>query len=88
MGRIRTNDVKHITDLLVGKYTLNKFSDDFNKNKEVLRSLPEEISSKKVANRVAGYVTFLFKKAREDEKKLLMPSVERQEEEEEIPEVM
>ncbi len=74
MGRIRTDEIKNITSMILGKYTLSYFSDDFETNKQRLKSLPEEFPSKKVLNKVAGYITFLYKREREEEKKLLAPS--------------
>lgn len=76
MGRIRTDEIKNITGLLISKYSLSYFSDDFNKNKELLNSLPEELPSKKVRNKVAGHLVFLTKKHREEEQKLLEPTKE------------
>jgi len=78
MGRIRTSEIKNITKLVIEKYTLSSFSDDFEKNKEILKSFPEEFPSKKVLNKIAGYITFKYKKEREAEKRLLEPSGERE----------
>ena len=63
MSRIRTDYVKVITNKLLSKYKLEDFSKDFRENKEKLKSLPEEFPSKKVLNRVAGYITRLYKKS-------------------------
>ena len=84
MGRIKTDEIKNITKLIIDKYTLSSFSDDFETNKNRLKSFPEEFPSKKVLNKVAGYITFKYKKQREEEKKLLEPS--GGEEKEEKPE--
>ncbi len=71
MGRIKTIDIRVITDKLLTKYKLSDFSRDFRKNKEKLKSLPEEFPSKKVLNRVAGNLTRLFKKKETERAKLL-----------------
>lgn len=81
MGRIRTVEIRNITDELLDKYELDSFSDEFRDNKERLKSLPEEFPSKKVLNRVAGNLTRLFKKKKAEMKELLEgPSQEFEEE--------
>lgn len=81
MGRIRTDEIKKITKLIIGKYTLSRFNTDFANNKIVLHSFPEEFPSPKILNRVAGYIAFLVKKSKEEEKRLLNPVQEEEEEE-------
>ncbi|MBI5061393.1 MAG: 30S ribosomal protein S17e [Candidatus Aenigmarchaeota archaeon] len=59
MGRIRTHDVKDVVNDLLDKHQ-DRFSDSFEKNKEVINAL--NISqSKRHRNRIAGYMTRSFK---------------------------
>jgi len=60
MGRIKTTQVKRSGRKLVSLYG-SKFTNDFDKNK---KSVAERtiISSKKLRNIIAGYVTRLTKK--------------------------
>ncbi|MEM5790878.1 MAG: 30S ribosomal protein S17e [Candidatus Aenigmatarchaeota archaeon] len=60
MGRIKTSLVKRIGLSLLEKYP-EKFSQDFKKNKEVLKEVME-IKSKKIRNMVAGYITSYLKR--------------------------
>lgn len=55
MGRIKTKPVKSAGNELYAKHG-DKFSKDFNKNKEVLPQLAE-VRSKKIRNILAGYLT-------------------------------
>jgi len=71
MGRIRTVEIRSVTDRVLTKYPLDSFSDKFSENKAKLKSLPEEFPSKKVLNRVAGNITRLFKQKRKEMKELL-----------------
>jgi len=71
MGRIRTTEIRVITDEVLSKYPLEEFSDKFRDNKERLKALPEEFPSKKVLNRVAGNITRRFKQKRAEMKRLL-----------------
>ncbi|MFA5406187.1 MAG: 30S ribosomal protein S17e [Candidatus Nanoarchaeia archaeon] len=80
MGRIRTNEIKTITKLVVDKYGLDSFSDDFDKNKESLKSLAEEFPSHQVLNKVAGCIVNLVKDARIEAKALAAPSVVNEDE--------
>lgn len=57
MGRIKTSFIKHIARDLLEKYP-EKFTADFEKNKEVVKQLVE-IKSKRIRNIVAGYLTSL-----------------------------
>ena len=57
MGKVRTEQVKRIAQELIKRHP-NKFSTDFESNKKLIESLTR-ISSRKLRNRVAGYVTRL-----------------------------
>ena len=57
MGKVRTEQVKRIAQELI-KRNPDKFSTDFENNKKLVKSLTR-ISSTKLRNRVAGYVTRL-----------------------------
>jgi len=59
MGRIKTSFIKHIARDLFEKHP-DKFSTDFEKNKEVMKDLID-IKSKRTRNVVAGYLTSLKK---------------------------
>lgn len=60
MGRIKTQLIKRTTEDIVSKDS-EAFTTDFNENKKVLDS-KLNISSKKMRNVIAGYVTRLKKK--------------------------
>ena len=60
MGRIKTSFIKHIAKDLFEKHS-NKFTTDFEKNKEVVKQLVD-IRSKRIRNIVAGYLTALKKR--------------------------
>ncbi|MBS3117090.1 30S ribosomal protein S17e [Candidatus Woesearchaeota archaeon] len=60
MGRIKTVQVKRITKEVLKRYP-DKFTTEFAKNRESLKSLLKT-DSKKLRNIVAGYVTRLVKK--------------------------
>ena len=60
MGRIKTVLVKRVTHELMELHG-DKFTDDFEKNKEIVDKLIEA-PSKKLRNVIAGYVTKLVKK--------------------------
>jgi len=57
LGKVRTEQVKRIARQLLDKYP-NKFSTDFEKNKQFVTELTN-ISSTKLRNRVAGYAARL-----------------------------
>jgi small subunit ribosomal protein S17e len=63
MGRIKTQFVKRTSQELVKKHETH-FSDDFEANKRAVSSLTD-VSSKKVRNIVAGYITRLVKNKKE-----------------------
>ena len=56
MGRIKSKLVKRTAQNLLKEE--NKFNDDFERNKKVLRGL---MPSKKIRNQVAGHITRLKK---------------------------
>ncbi len=55
MGRIKNIPVKALGDQLIRDHS-DKFTTDFEKNKEALGKL-KDIKSKKIRNIVAGYIT-------------------------------
>ena len=57
MGKVRTEQVKRIARELLDRYP-DKFSTDFEKNKQFVTELTN-ISSTKLRNRVAGYTARL-----------------------------
>jgi len=59
MGKVRTAMVKRTARRLLSMYP-SLFTDSFEKNKELVRKLVD-IPSKRVQNRIAGYVTRLVK---------------------------
>jgi len=59
LGKVRPEHVKKIARELVGLYP-DKFSTDFQSNKNILESLAR-IPSDKLRNRIAGYITRLLK---------------------------
>ena len=67
MGRIKTILVKRVTKKLVEEHK-DEFSEDYNKNKEVLRKYIN-VRSPKIRNVIAGYTTRLIKQSKEDKQK-------------------
>ncbi len=59
MGRIKTKKVKRFTEELVAKHS-DSFSEDYSKNKATLKDFAV-ITSHKMKNVIAGYVTKLVK---------------------------
>lgn len=59
MGKVRTKPIKKIAKELVKTYS-NKFTTDFETNKKVLQELIDA-KTKKLRNRIAGYITRLKK---------------------------
>jgi small subunit ribosomal protein S17e len=59
MGRIRTTTVKRTAMDLLQQYP-DRFSGDFEQNKKVVSELLQV--SKKERNRIAGYITSLWKR--------------------------
>ena len=62
MGRIKTWMIKRFGKRLIEKYP-DRFSADFDKNKEVLKEIVD-IKSKKLRNILAGYITKVMKRAK------------------------
>ncbi|MBI2542806.1 MAG: 30S ribosomal protein S17e [Candidatus Aenigmarchaeota archaeon] len=61
MGRIKTAQVKSVGKDIFEKHS-DKFTADFSKNKQVLRE-NFTVSSKKLENVIAGYITKLKRQA-------------------------
>ncbi len=57
MGKVRTELVKRIAQELVERYP-DKFSADFDNNKKLVESFTT-VSSARLRNRIAGYITRL-----------------------------
>jgi len=66
MGRIKTTPIKKMGREILSE-SKDKFSLDFTKNKEGIRS-QREIKSKKTLNLVAGFITNELKKEKREEK--------------------
>lgn len=58
MGKVRTERVKRVARELVKRYP-DKFTTNFEDNKKLVKSLAK-ISSTKLTNRIAGYITRLL----------------------------
>ena len=67
MGRIKTILVKRVTKKLVEEHK-DEFSEDYNKNKEVLRKYIN-VRSPKIRNVIAGYTTRLVKQSKDEKQK-------------------
>ena len=65
MGRIKTTLIKRVTHELM-KLHGKEFTDNFEKNKEIVNKLVN-VPSKKLRNIIAGYATRLVKKSKESE---------------------
>ena len=63
MGRIRTTYIKHTSIRLLEKFK-DKFTKEFEKNKKIMDEIAD-IPSKKIRNKIAGYITFLKKREEE-----------------------
>jgi len=57
LGNVRPETVKRIAHELIRRYP-DKFTSDFDENKKAIASLTN-ISSTKIRNRIAGYITRL-----------------------------
>ena len=77
MGNIYTRDIKRIVREIYEKYK-DQVSTDFNKNKELIMSIVD-VKSKKVRNRIAGYLTRYAR--------LMKESSEKKEEEEQVVDI-
>ena len=62
VGRIKTVAVKRVSKRLIREH-LDDFSEDFNKNKEVLKRFIIT-KSPKMRNMIAGYASRLFRQAK------------------------
>lgn len=60
MGRVRNTFIKRNTREVMEKYG-DEFSNDFDKNKQTLQKFVKT-ESKKIRNRLAGYITMIKKK--------------------------
>jgi len=59
LGKVRTEMVKRISAQLVEKYP-RSFSPEFEQNKQFLREIGLDVS-KKLRNRIAGYISGIMK---------------------------
>ncbi len=59
MGKVRTEMVKRISVELLDRYE-KSFSTEFEQNKQFLKEIELDVS-KKLRNRIAGYITRLVK---------------------------
>lgn len=62
MGRIRSKFIKRNTRQIIDEHG-EKFGSDFSKNKQALSGVVTTFS-KKIRNRLAGYLTFIKKKGK------------------------
>ena len=60
MGRVKNKIIKRIARMLIKLYP-DKFNEDFENNKNILKNMPELKLSKKQRNQVAGYIVRLVK---------------------------
>jgi len=65
LGRIKTAQIKRVTHELIELYG-DRFRDNFEENQQIVGSLVST-PSKKLRNKITGYVTKLVKKKREVE---------------------
>ena len=72
LGRIKTVLVKRVTKQLVKEH-LEEFSEDYNKNKEILKKYAN-IKSPKIRNVVAGYAARLVKQSKEAKENKRLPA--------------
>ncbi|CCC82540.1 30S ribosomal protein S17e [Thermoproteus tenax] len=66
MGRVKPRYVKSIAAKLLEAYP-DKFTDSFDENKKIVAELAD-VGSKRVRNRIAGYITRLVKASKAKEK--------------------
>ena len=66
MGKVRTLMVKRTARKLLNEYP-DLFTDDFEHNKMIVRKIVD-INSKRVKNKIAGYITHLVKIRKRQEK--------------------
>ena len=67
LGRIKTIMVKRVTKQLVSEHK-EEFTDDYNKNKEVLKKYIIT-KSPKIRNVIAGYAARLIKQSKQDKER-------------------
>ena len=60
MGRVRTKTVKKAAKVLIEKY-YSKLTNDFHINKKILSDVGK-VSTKRLRNKIAGFVTHLMKR--------------------------
>lgn len=72
MGKVRPDHVKRTAHELVERFP-KRFTSDFENNKEMVDALTN-VSSTKVRNRVAGYITHLVKSGRASEESSESPA--------------
>jgi Ribosomal protein S17E len=73
MGKVKTKLVKRVARELLEKYP-DLFKRDFNYNKQIVSKLTI-ISSKKLRNQIAGYITHLLTVSAKREKRVELPEV-------------
>jgi small subunit ribosomal protein S17e len=66
MGRVYTSKIKRISKKILEDFP-DVFSNDYEKNKELLKGMME-IKSKKMLNQIAGYITRIKSSKQEAEK--------------------
>ena len=59
LGKVRTERVKRVAKELIDRFP-QRFSEDFDFNKKAVEALTD-VSSRKLRNRIAGYITHLKK---------------------------
>lgn len=72
MGRIKTTLIKRVANKLFSMYP-DRFNSKFDDNKVVVGEI-EQISSKKMRNVIAGYVTRLYQQKKKEEAMLVKDS--------------
>ena len=73
MGKVRTETIKRIARDLLEQYP-DKFTVDYEANRQIVDQIVDS-RSKRLRNRISGYVTRL-KKVEEQSKALVIPSTE------------
>lgn len=66
MGKVRTSKVKRLAKEVFQNYR-EMISEDFERNKQIVEEILKGQVSKKLRNRIAGYLTSLVKHAKEKE---------------------
>ena len=66
MGRVKSLSIKRTTRKLLEEHP-DLFTDDFEKNKEILNKIIE--TNKRTRNSIAGYITRLIKKQKKEKTK-------------------